>query len=79
MSGKLSDLNDHLFAQLDRLKDATSPEQIEAEVSRTNAIVAVAEQITDGANLQLQAARLFHQAGPAVLPMLPAVGKAVEK
>ncbi|SOC19586.1 hypothetical protein [Rhodobacter maris] len=79
MPGKLSDLTDHLFAQLDRLKDAATPEQLEAEVARTNAIVAVAEQITDGANLQLQAAKLFHAAGPAVLPMLPAIGKAIEK
>ncbi|GHC22448.1 hypothetical protein GCM10007291_22380 [Gemmobacter nanjingensis] len=79
MSGKLSDLNDHLFAQLGRLSTELTPEQIEAEVARTNAIVAVAEQITEGANLQLKAAKLYHDAGAGILPMLPQIGKAVEK
>ena len=39
---KLSDLNDHLFDQLDRLSAANlTPEQIEAECKRTDAIVSI--------------------------------------
>lgn len=79
MAGKLSDLTGHLFAQLDRLSGDLTAEQIAAEVARTNAMVAVAEQITESANLQLKAAKLYHDAGAAILPMLPQIGKAVEK
>ena len=79
MGNRLSDLNDHLFAQLGRLavKDLT-PEQIGAEVDRTKAIVSVADRITGTADLQLKAARLFAEHGAQVLPHLPMIGKAAE-
>jgi hypothetical protein len=78
MKNKLSDLNDHLFAQLERLsEEGISPEQIEQEVKRTEAIVAVADQITSNAELQLRAAKLFAEHREAVLPYLPQIGKAV--
>lgn len=75
MKNKLSDLNDHLFAQLERLgdEDMTS-EQIETEVSRTAAIVSVADQVVDNANLQLKAAKLFAEHGPPIMAMLPQIG-----
>lgn len=74
---KLSDLNDHLFAQLERLSDeALTAEQIEQEAKRADAIVSVADQITDNAGLQLKAAKLFADHGQAVLPMLPQLGRA---
>lgn len=79
MSGKISDLTDHLFAQLDNLRAAKTAEQIETEVNRTKAIVAVAEQITEGANLQVKAAELFGKYGAGVVAHLPMIGKAVEK
>jgi len=76
---RLSDLNDHLFAQLERLRDETlSPDELEAEVRRTDAIVSVADQITGNADLQLKAAKLFAEHGQGVLPMLPQIGKAAE-
>ena len=75
MKNKLSDLNNHLFAQLERLSVETlTAEQIEQEVKRTDAIVAVADQITGNANLQLKAAKLFADHGAQVLPMLPQIG-----
>ncbi len=79
MGTKLSDLNEHLFAQLDRLaaKDMT-PEQITAEVQRTDAIVAVSDQIAGLADMQLRAAKLYAEHGKAVLDMLPQIGKATE-
>lgn len=75
MKNKLSDLNDHLFAQLERLSDeGLDAEKLEHEVKRAEALVAVADQITGNADLQLKAAKLFAEHGGAVLPMLPAIG-----
>lgn len=64
MKNKLSDLNDHLFAQLERLSDeALTPEQIEAETKRGAAIVAVADQIVRNASLKIQAAKIMSDHG----------------
>lgn len=80
MKNRLSDLNDHLFAQLERLADESlSADQLDAEVKRAEAIVAVADKITGNADLQLKAAKLFAEHGNAVLPLLPAIGKAEPK
>lgn len=75
MKNKLTDLNNHLFAQLERLGDENlSTEQIEMEVKRAGAIVNVADQITANADLQIKAAKLFADHGPQILPMLPQIG-----
>lgn len=75
MKNKLTDLNDHLFAQLERLSaEDLDAEGIEREAKRAEAIVSVAEQISDNADLQLKAAKLFAQHGQGVLPMLPKIG-----
>ena len=82
MKNKLTDLNNHLFAQLERLsEDGLNAEAIEREVKRTEAIVKVADQITGNADLQLKAAKLFAEHGAGVLPMLPQIGtgKATEQ
>ena len=77
MKNKLADLNDHLFMQLERLaQESLTPEQIEAEVKRTGAIVSVADQIADNARLQLSAAKLYAEHGAQVVPYLPQIGKA---
>jgi ribosomal protein L17 len=79
VSNSLADLNAHLFAQLERLDvEAMSPEQIEAEVERSKAIVSVADRITENAKVQLNAARLYAEHRDAILPMLPQLGKAKE-
>lgn len=60
MKNKLSDLNDILFAQLERLTDdELTPEQITQELQRTQAVVQVADRIVDTAQLQLDAAKLI--------------------
>lgn len=75
MKNKMSDLNDHLFAQLERLADeGMSAEQIAQEVSRAGAIVDVADRIAGVADLGLKAARLYADHGAKILPMLPALG-----
>lgn len=79
MKNKLGDLNNHLFAQLERLSDeGISAEQIDQEVKRTEAIVSVADQIVSNADLQLKAAKLFAEHGQMIMPMLPKIGKSEE-
>ena len=76
MKNKLSDLNNHLFAQLERLGDEDlTPEQIEQEGQRADAIVQIADQIVQNANLQLKAATIIAQHGDRFIPMLPSLGK----
>jgi hypothetical protein len=79
MTNKLSDLNNHLFAQLDRMTAADmTAEQIEQEVKRSEAIVSLADQVTRNADLQLKAAKLFAEHGKPVLAMLPQIGSSSE-
>ena len=74
MKNKLSDLNNHLFAQLERLSEEDlTPEQIEQEGKRTDAIVSIAEQIVRNADLQLKAATIIANHGDRFIPMLPMI------
>lgn len=75
MKNKLGDLNDHLFAALERLNDEDlTPEQIDAEAKRAGAIVGVADKIIGNASLQLGAAKLWAEHGNMIMPMLPKIG-----
>lgn len=74
MKNKLSDLNDHLFMQLERLGDEDlTPEQIETEAKRAEAMVTVADRIAGTAALQLKAAAMFVEHGEYVRPLLPMI------
>jgi hypothetical protein len=83
MKNKLSDLNNHLFAQLERLgEEDLTTEQIEKEVKRGEAMVAVSDQLIKSAAIQLQAARLVFDAGGKMDPMslLPMIeGRAIDR
>lgn len=71
MKNKLSDLNNHLFAQLERLSEEDlTPEQIEIEAKRADAIVSVADQIARGAELQLKAVKIIADHGDRFKPQL---------
>jgi hypothetical protein len=75
MKNRLSDLNDHLFAQIERLaQEQLTAEQIETEVKRGTAIVAVADQILRHATLQVQAAKIVSDHGMDPTKHLPALG-----
>lgn len=64
MKNKLSDLNNHLFAQIERLGDEDlDTDQIEKEAKRGEAIVAVADQIIRNADLQFKASSLLAKHG----------------
>lgn len=67
MKNKLTDLNNHLFAQLERLSDEElTAEQISQEVERAEAVVSVSDQIVRNADLQLKAATLLANHGQRV-------------
>jgi len=59
MKNKLGDLNNHLFAQLERLSDeGIKGEELNDEITRAKAVTSVASQIISNANIVLQAKKL---------------------
>lgn len=58
MKNTLTDLNNHLFAELERLGDEyLTEEELEKEIKRAQSIVNVSGKIIDNAGLVLQAAK----------------------
>lgn len=56
MKNKLSDLNNHLFAQLERLsEEKITDEQLQVEAQRTKLITSVAKEVISNARLVLDA------------------------
>lgn len=79
MKNRLIDLNNHLFTQLERLTgEGLTAEQIETEVKRADAIVAVSEQVIKTSDLTLKAAHLVANHGDRIKNMLPTVFRAPE-
>lgn len=79
MKNRLIDLNNHLFSQMERLtQEEMTPEQIEQEVKRSEAIVAVSEQIIRNSDLSLKAATLVANHGDRFKPMLPTIFRGAE-
>lgn len=56
MKNKLVDLNNHLFAQLERLSDEDlKGDDLQAEIHRSQAVTSVAKQIINNGTLVLNA------------------------
>ena len=56
---KLTDLNDHLFSQIERLNDETlTPEEMEMELKKADAMEKISKQILDTSRTVLDGANL---------------------
>lgn len=61
---KISDLNDHLFEQLERLNDDTlTGEELDQELKRATGMSNIAEKIIENGKLALQAIRTADDIG----------------
>lgn len=80
MKNKLTDLNDHLFAQLERLgEEGIDESKIEMEAKRAEAMVQVADQIIRNADLQLKAVTVLERTGDRFAkPLAPMIGRMAE-
>lgn len=76
MKNSLVDLNNHLFAALERLNDEDiAGEALEKEISRSRAINDVAGKIIDNATVALQAEKLKSEYGRANFQTPVMIGK----
>lgn len=59
MKNTLGDLNNHLFAELERLSEEDlQGEELQEEITRAKAVTGIASQIISNANVILQAKKL---------------------
>ena len=64
MKNKITDLNNHLFAQLERLgEEDLSEEALQKEISRAKAIADISKNIIESQKTALQAMSLMERAG----------------
>lgn len=66
MKNQLIDLNNHLFAQMERLgNEELNAEELKIEIERSKAMNSVSEQIIDNATLALSAKKFLRENGQA--------------
>lgn len=70
MKNKLSDLNNHLFAQLERLSDEDlKGDELKQEIARSKAVKSIAQEIISAGELALEAQKeLGHSIRDGQLP-----------
>ena len=75
MKNNLTDLNNILFEQLERLQDDDiSDEQFEKELQRTNAVTKVSKVIIENAALSLRAYKEVNEIGSGQKVEVPLLG-----
>jgi hypothetical protein len=68
MKNKLTDLQDHLFAQIERLgEEGINEKTIATEIKRSSAMSGLAKQCIENASLMLDAAKFQHEVGSGKL------------
>lgn len=71
MQNKLTDLNNHLLAQLERLNDESlSGDQLQDEIERSRAITGVSKEVVSNARLVLDAEKHKREYGLSNGPKL---------
>ncbi|EMY6467013.1 hypothetical protein ABCL20_004489 [Vibrio alginolyticus] len=69
MKNKLTDLNNHLFAQLERLSDeSTKGEELLEEIKRAKAVSSISKDIINNASVALDAAKFQNDYRNAPIP-----------
>ena len=64
MNNKLSDLNNHLFAEIERLSDEElNEDELKSEIDRARAITSVSKQIIENGALALRAEKFKQEMG----------------
>lgn len=64
MRNKISDLNNHLFSQLERLGDESlNTEELQKEIERSKAITQIASQLVESAKVSVDAMKIMEKAG----------------
>ena len=64
MNNKLSDLNNHLFAERERLSDEElNEDELKSEIDRARAITSVSKQIIENGALALRAEKFKQEMG----------------
>ena len=64
MNNKLSDLNNHLFAEIERLSDEDlNEDELKSEIDRARAITSVSKQIIENGALALRAEKFKQEMG----------------
>ena len=68
MNNKLSDLNNALFEEIERLQDDDlKPAQLETEIKRAQAVTSVATAIIANADVALKAQKISNEYGAKVV------------
>ncbi|CZX93125.1 hypothetical protein QO951_004320 [Salmonella enterica] len=76
MKNSLADLNNHLFAQMERLSDESlKGEQLQEEINRAKAVTGISTQIISNARLVLDAEEYRRGLKPEDTPEVLRVGK----
>lgn len=72
MKNKLIDLNNHLFAQLERLNDEELVgEKLSEEIGRSKAVTGISKEIVSNARLALEAQKFKEDAGLIARDTMP--------
>jgi len=67
---KITDLNNHLYAQLERLgEEDITPEELELEISRSKAITSIATTVVQSFSVTVQAMTILQKSGADITPL----------